>query len=98
MKFIDLIKQFAWQILAVIFLLLWLGQGCSNKQLAKTNKLVTENNTILVNKVDSLININVSKKEISDMMESTMWKFLELEELSDKNHIPINELKYKDKK
>ena len=47
--------------------------------------------------IDSLSNEIVNEKEMKKMLDDNMWKFLELEELSDKNHIPINELKYKDK-
>ena len=105
MKFIELVKKWAWHIIAITFLLLWIDKGCTSKKISKTNKALAENNDILVNKVDSLttsINILeetiVNESETRDIMDEVMWKFLELEELSDKNHIPINELKYKDKK
>lgn len=75
--------------------------GCST---AKENTKLRKEVTVLSSEVDSLskmvINIPVetaTKKEIEDIVDNKMWKFLELEELSDKNNIPINELKHKDK-
>lgn len=49
--------------------------------------------------VDSLYNIVqkkpfLTKEEMKQLLNENMWKFLEIEELSDKNHIPINQFKH----
>jgi hypothetical protein len=85
------IKDWAWQILAVLFFVLYLGQGCTNNKLAKHDAEQKQVIDSLIKVVDNLAN----KTEIDSIFEKKLWKFLELEELSDKNKIPINELKYK---
>ena len=102
MKFIELIKTWAWQILAIIFLLLWVGQGCTSKKISKTNKLLTENNEVLVVRVDSLSSEITSlkdntatKKEVKDMMELTMLDFLIYEDDLDKGKISLSQVKDK---
>jgi len=79
-------------------LLIYIGKGCTSSKISKTNENINKKNVELVHSIDSLTKNTFSKKELKDEMEKIMWKFLELEELSDKNNIPINELKYKDMK
>ena len=38
----------------------------------------------------------ISKEEMQKMLDEQMWDLLEIEELSDKNKIPINSLKHKE--
>ena len=102
MKFIDLVKKWAWQVIAILFLLLWIGKGCTNKQLSKTNKMITENNIELVSTVDSLSGIiteynenTPTKKEVKDMMELTMLDFLIYEDDLDKGKISLSQIKDK---
>tara|TARA_Y100000389_G_scaffold123694_1_gene121026 strand:+ start:1020 stop:1340 length:321 start_codon:yes stop_codon:yes gene_type:complete len=105
MKIMQAIKEHIWKILTVIFILGFIGRGCSSSKISKTNKIIESYNSEMVHKVDSLIKAvssleqkTLDSKKAEDVMEKVMWKFLELEELSDKNHVPINELKYKDSK
>ena len=98
MKFIELIKQWAWQVLAILFLLLWVGNGCTSKKISKTNKLLIENNDGLVSRVDSLANElanTATKKEVKDMMEKTMLDFLIYEDDLDKGKISLSQVKDK---
>jgi len=72
-----------------------------------TNIKVEKVKTILSNQIeqlDSSVNVingkTISTDEMIEIIEETpFWKSLELEELSDKNKIPINKLKneYKNK-
>jgi len=101
MKIKEIVTKWSWQILAILFMLLYLGKGCTSKKIAKIDKKIDKTHIELTQTVDSLSSeISNLKKEIitEKEMESIMWKFLELEELSDKQNIPINELKYKDSK
>ncbi len=96
-KFIEFVKKHAFKLLAVIFFILYMGQGCTNKSIKKTNDHLTEVNGVLSSKIDSL-GIVITKHQITSkdnkvMLEDMMWKFLEYEEMSDKNNIPINKLK-----
>ena len=69
--------------------------GCIlKKEVTRTKKEVVK----LQNKVDTLSKEIINRKEIEEILENDKWEFLILEELSDKEHIPINELKYKKKK
>lgn len=57
-------------------------------------KNVKEQNTQLNSKVDSLTNIVLTEQEMKKILENTvMWRTLEIEELSDKNKMPINHYK-----
>lgn len=38
----------------------------------------------------------ITKEEMQKMLDEQMWDLLEIEELSDKNKIPINSLKHKE--
>tara|TARA_Y100000389_G_scaffold123695_1_gene121030 strand:+ start:1020 stop:1340 length:321 start_codon:yes stop_codon:yes gene_type:complete len=105
MKITQLVKDHVWKILAIIFMLGFIGRGCTSSKISKTNKILESHNSQITHKVDSLIEVvsileqkTLDTEKAESVMEKVMWKFLELEELSDKNHIPINELKYKDSK
>jgi hypothetical protein len=74
-------------------------QTCNTK--GKINK-VEDNLNSRINAVDSTFSVKIdelpketlSKEDIVELIEETpSWKTLELEELSDKNRIPINQLK-----
>ena len=62
------------------------GTGAEVARLDK--KLIT-----LESSVDSIHKEMLNKKNIKKEFDESMWKFLELEELSDKEKIPINKLK-----
>lgn len=85
------IKDWAWQILAVLFFVLYLGQGCTNNKLAKHD---AEQKQV----IDSLIKVvdNVpTKKEVKDEMEVTMLNFLIYEGDLDKGKTSLSEVKNK---
>jgi PBP1b-binding outer membrane lipoprotein LpoB len=63
-------------------------KGCgTGTQVKSTEKKVDS----LTTKVDSLSNIVVTQQEMIQVLENTtMWQTLIIEELSDKDHMPIN--------
>jgi uncharacterized lipoprotein YehR (DUF1307 family) len=78
---------------AMIFLIFLKTCGTSTqvKTLVKENKSLNK-------KVDSLTNIVVTEQEMKNILENTvMWRTLEIEELSDKNKMPINHYKNEEK-
>lgn len=98
----EFIKNWAWQVLAILFLLLFMGRGCTGKKVSKTNKLIEENHAQLTNTVDSLTNRliilennSVSSKEARDIMESVMLEYLIYEDDLDKGKISLSQIKNK---
>jgi len=73
----------------VLILFIFL-KGCgTGSQVKSTDKKIE----ILTHKVDSLSNIVVTQEEMINTLENTtMWQTLVIEELSDKDHMPINHL------
>jgi len=71
----------------VLILFIFL-KGCgTGTQVKSTEKKVD----VLTHKVDSLSNIVVTQQEMIEVLENTtMWQTLVIEELSDKDHMPIN--------
>lgn len=71
----------------VLILFIFL-KGCgTGTQVKSTEKKVD----MLTHKVDSLSNIVVTQQEMIEVLENTtMWQTLVIEELSDKDHMPIN--------
>jgi PBP1b-binding outer membrane lipoprotein LpoB len=71
----------------VLILFIFL-KGCgTGSQVKSTDKKIE----ILTHKVDSLSNIVVTQEEMINTLENTtMWQTLVIEELSDKDHMPIN--------
>lgn len=73
--------------------------GCNrNKDQVRLKKEII----LLQQEIDSLYFIInnlpiIDRDEMKKLLNDNMWKFLEIEELSDKNHIPINQFKHKDK-
>ena len=59
---------------------------------------VEKNLTTQIKNIDSTVNVinlkTISTDDMEDLIKTTpFWKSLELEELSDKNRVPINQLK-----
>lgn len=71
----------------VLILFIFL-KGCgTGTQVKSTEKKVD----VLTHKVDSLSRIVVTQQEMIEVLENTtMWQTLVIEELSDKDHMPIN--------
>jgi len=78
-----------------LILIMFLKTCGTNSKIEKINKELV----IKTQKLDSLITVSINKPFISKdemiflLKNTPNWKTLELEELSDKNRIPINKLK-----
>jgi hypothetical protein len=71
------------------FFLFFKSCGTSSKL-----KNIEKENKVLKTKVDSLSVIVVTDTEMKQLLENTVfWRTLEIEELSDKNKMPINHYK-----
>jgi hypothetical protein len=94
-KVLNFIDGWGNRIMFLLLIVVFMKTCTTNNRIDKLSKTVTENNENLV-----LILKDIDSKDIpnkSDMIEliknTPNWKTLELEELSDKNRIPINKLK-----
>jgi hypothetical protein len=84
------IQKFLLPVTFVLVFILFIKSCGTTTQL----KNVKEQNTQLNSKVDSLTNIVLTEQEMKKILENTvMWRTLEIEELSDKNKMPINHYK-----
>jgi hypothetical protein len=73
----------------LVFLMFFKSCGTSSKL-----KNIEKENEVLKTKVDSLTGIVVTDTEMKQILENTVfWRTLEIEELSDKNKMPINHYK-----
>jgi len=73
----------------LVFLLFFKSCGTTSKL-----KTIEKENEVLKTKVDSLTGIVLTDTEIKKILENTvLWRTLEIEELSDKNKMPINHYK-----
>jgi hypothetical protein len=73
----------------LVFLLFFKSCGTSSKL-----KNIEKENEVLKTKVDSLTGIVLTDTEMKNILENTvLWRTLEIEELSDKNKMPINHYK-----
>jgi len=77
-------------IIVLVFLFLIFFRSCgAGSEISRVNKKIT----IIENKIDSLEKRTITEKTLNKNLQNNMWDFLELEELSDKNKIPINQFK-----
>ncbi len=94
-KIVGFIDKWGLRVTFPLILIMFLKTCTTNTRIEKLNKDLV----IKTQKLDSLINISNSKPFITkeDMVflikNTPNWKTLELEELSDKDRIPINKLK-----
>lgn len=102
MKIKEIVSKWAWQILAILFIILFLNKGCTNKKISKVNKNLDEKNVKLVKSIDSLsVEVNkleksaATKKEITDIMESVMLEYLIYEDDLDKGKTSLSQIKNK---
>jgi hypothetical protein len=76
------------------FFLFFKSCGTSSKL-----KNIEKENQNLKTKVDSLTGIVVTEQEMRNILETTtLWQTLEIEELSDKNKMPITHYKSESRK
>lgn len=102
MKIIEIVKTHAWKILTVIFFVGFIGKGCTNSKIAKTNNLLESQNEVMIKKVDSLSivitnlkNKVVGSKETRDIMEKVMLDYLIYEDDLDKGKTSLSQIKDK---
>jgi hypothetical protein len=77
----------------LVLVLFTLIRSCgTGSELSRMNKNVNQ-------RLDSIEQSTVNKKELEEVLKNTpMWKTLEIEELSDKEHMPINHYKNEEEK
>tara|TARA_R110000803_G_scaffold206894_1_gene274475 strand:+ start:5126 stop:5425 length:300 start_codon:yes stop_codon:yes gene_type:complete len=88
------IDKWGFRVLFPLFLIMFLKTCSTNSNIEKAEKNVSKN----IIRIDSLLNLMdkniLNREEMVFLIKNTPnWKTLELEELSDKNRIPINKLK-----
>ena len=93
-KILSFIDKWGGRISFMLLIIVFFKTCTTNTRIEKTEKRV---NTHL-NKLDSTVVVinekTITKEVMVKLIEETpFWKSLELEELSDKNRIPINQLK-----
>lgn len=78
-------------IIVIVFCMMTLFRTCGvGSDIKRTNKRLTE----IENKIDSLNKITITEEKLKNKLETTiMWETLVLEELSDKQKMPINHYK-----
>jgi len=78
-------------IITIALLVITLFRTCGvGSDVKRANKKIIE----LENKVDSLNKITITEEKLQKKLETTiMWETLVLEELSDKQRMPINHYK-----
>jgi PBP1b-binding outer membrane lipoprotein LpoB len=83
----DTLQKYLPYVTFVLILFIFL-KGCgTGSQVKSTDKKIE----VLTQKVDSLSNIVITQEEMINTLENTtMWQTLVIEELSDKDHMPIN--------
>jgi hypothetical protein len=87
-------KYLPYATIVFIFLILLKSCGTSSKV-----QMIEKENKVLRYKVDSLTSITLTEDKLKKIMESTvLWRTLEIEELSDKNNMPINHYKSESQK
>ncbi len=102
MKLKDFVTKWAWQILAGLFFLLYLGKGCTSSKMSKTNNLLEEKTLNLEHKVDSLTIVigkmnqtKPSSSEVRDIMEVVMLDYLIYEDDLDNGKASLSQIKDK---
>jgi hypothetical protein len=76
-----------------VLVLFTLIRSCgTGSELSRMNKNVNQ-------RLDSIQKSVVTEKQLKDALKTTpLWKTLEIEELSDKDHMPINHYKNEEEK
>ena len=90
---IDYIKKNGWQVATIILALLYVLKGCTSSKISKISDKIDANEK----RIELLEKKVVGTHDVDSIVNENMWKFLEIEELSDKNNIPVNALKRKEK-
>ncbi len=98
MKFVETIKIWSWQILAVLFFVLFLEKGCTSTKISKTNKNIDEMHAeidSLKNEISKLRDQSITRKDLKDEMERVMLDFLIYEDDLDRGKTSLSQIKNK---
>ena len=102
MNFKEFIIKWAWQILACLFFLLYLGKGCTSSKVSKTNSILEEKTDRLEAKMDSLSSVildlkthTATSKEVKDALEVVMLDYLIYEDDLDNGKTSLSKIKDK---
>tara|TARA_R100001509_G_scaffold165636_2_gene148364 strand:- start:813 stop:1115 length:303 start_codon:yes stop_codon:yes gene_type:complete len=93
-KLVEFIDKWGTRLTFALVLIIFLKTCTTNGKIEKVQKELN-NKTVTIDSTLNKINnkIITEEKMINLIKEVPNWKTLELEELSDKNRIPINKLK-----
>ena len=93
-KLVEFIDKWGTRLTFALVLIIFLKTCTTNGKIEKVQKELN-NKTVVIDSTLNKINNNIitEKRMIDLIKEVPNWKTLELEELSDKNRIPINKLK-----
>jgi outer membrane murein-binding lipoprotein Lpp len=102
MKIFEFLKKWAWQILSASLMMLYLGQGCTNKKINKLSSqieayesAVSLGQDSLEMKIEGLVSTSITEKEARDIMEKVMLDYLIYEDDLDKGKISLSQIKDK---
>lgn len=91
---LNFIDRWGGKISFLLIVIIFFKTCTTNRNIEKVETNLSDK----INQIDSTVNVingkTISTDEMIEILEETpFWKSLELEELSDKNKIPINKLK-----
>ena len=98
MKLVETVKIWSWQILAIMFFLLFLGKGCTSTKISKTNKNIDEMHSeidSLNTEISKIRNQSITRKDLKDEMERVMLNFLIYEDDLDRGKTSLSQIKNK---
>jgi peptidoglycan hydrolase CwlO-like protein len=98
MKLVETVKIWSWQILAIMFFLLFLGKGCTSTKISKTNKNIDEMHSeidSLNTEISKIRNQSITRKDLKDEMERVMLDFLIYEDDLDRGKTSLSQIKNK---
>jgi len=98
MELVETVKRWSWQILAIVFFLLFLGKGCTSTKISKTNKNIDEMHSeidSLNTEISKIRNQSITRKDLKDEMERVMLDFLIYEDDLDRGKTSLSQIKNK---
>ena len=91
---VSFIDKWGGRISFVLIISVFFKTCNTNNKILKTEEKVSNKLNVMDSTVNTINNKVISQEEMVVLIKETpFWKSLELEELSDKNRIPINQLK-----
>jgi len=93
-KILSFMDQWGGRISFMLLIIVFFKTCTTNNRIEKTENRVNIHLQHIDSTVVRIKEENITREEMVKIIEETpFWKSLELEELSDKNRIPINQLK-----